>query len=185
MQPDTWDHPFRVSANIEYVSVSPGTVNGVVPYINSTQGGFLRLNGLDANGKFDYANGLPYAKLDMGKVNDDGGIYVMVRTKRNKSLNSFGTKIDKEGNVTVQPEDLQIVQESEFEGPTASGEANEFGYHPIGFIQLDANRQGILAVSQVCHFNLKYAFQDRRATLAEIVDNPTRLTIGRHVFFPV
>lgn len=185
--PDTWDHPFRVSASSELVKVSAGTVNGVLPYIDSPSGGYVRLNGLDRNGKFDFEAGIfPALKLTSAKVNADGGTYVMIKVKRNKTSNTFGSKIDDNNNITAyEPEDLEIVLEKEFEGPTAAGVDNEFGYHPIGYLQWNAKRDDLISCSQVCHFNLKYAFQDRRATPAEILKNPDQLTIGRHIFYPV
>lgn len=185
---DWWDHPFRLSANDDYFSVSPGTVNGILPYIKSASTGeFLRLNGFNQQGQFDYDSGsLPIAKMDLSKANDDGGIYVMVRIKRNKSFGGFGTKLDDEGQTTAtEPEDIQIVLEKEFEGPTAAGPDEDFGYHPIGFIQLTASLTSVLSFSQVTHFNLRYDFQDRRATLAELALDPKRLTIGRHIFYQV
>ncbi len=183
---DFWDHPFRVAANDSYFSVSAGTVNGIIPYIKSATGGeFLRLNGYNQKGEFDYeTTSLPVGTMDMSKINDDGGLYILVRVKRNKTTGDFGTKIDEEKGTTTNPEDLQIVLEKEFEGPVA-GENDEFGYHPLGFVQFSDDKLSVLTVLQVTHFNLRYSFQDRRATLAEIIDNPKRLTIGRHVFYQI
>ena len=185
---DTWDHPFRVSAGNTYLMISPGTVNGIMPYISDAfTGSFVRLNGRNQSGKYDPESGsVGVAKIDLSQVNSDGGIYILLRILRNKTSGFFGTIMDKEDNVTaVNPEDCKIVQAKEFEGPTAAGISNQYGYHPLGFIQMDSTRQVVLSVSQVCHHNLRYAFQDRRATLSEIVKNPKQLTVGRHMFWPV
>jgi hypothetical protein len=157
-----------------------------MPYIKSPNG-YVRLNGLSEDGLFKFEDGIfPAMVLDKANINDDNGTYVMVKVKRNLTSNTFGTKVDDQGNTTtLLPEDLEIVLEKEFDGPAASGKDNEFGYHPLGYLQWNAERTDIMAVSQVCHFNLKYGFQDRRATLAEIAKNPDQLTIGRHVFYPV
>lgn len=188
LSPDTWDHPFRVSAGNGYLRVTPGTVNGIIPYYEDAfTGKMLRLNGRDQKGKYDADSGsVGITGVDLSKCSTEGGIYILLRIKRIKSSGFFGTEIDDEKNVTaVNPEDCKIVQAKEFEGPTAAGKNNQYGYHPLGFIQLNATKQTVLSVSQVCHHNLKYAFQDRRATLAEIVKDPDQLTIGRHMFWPV
>jgi hypothetical protein len=184
--PDTWDHPFRIKVSTEFLSVSTGTVNGIIPYINTVNGGYLRLNGLNESGDFDYDSGVvPIMKMDTSKINDDRTTYVMIKIKRNQESGLFGTKVDKEGNVTATtPEDIQISFEKEFEGPTAASGANEFGYHPIGLIRFDTATTDVVTAFQICHFNLRYAYQDRRASLAEIAENPNDFTVGRHVFYP-
>ena len=185
---DTWDHPFRVSAGNGYLRVTPGTVNGIMPYIEDAfTGKNLRLNGRNQQGKYDPEDGsVGVANIDKSKINDDGGIYILIRILRNQTSGFFGTITDTEKNITaVNPEDCKIVQAKEFEGPTAAGKSNKYGYHPLGFIQMDARKELILSVSQVCHHNLRYAFQDRRATLSEIIANPKELTVGRHMFWPV
>jgi hypothetical protein len=186
LTPDTWEHPFRVSTSADYIRITPGTVNGLMPYVaNAFTGTMTRLNGLDDKGVYNHDDGaVGILRLDKSKINDDGGLYVMVRVRRDKSSGTLGVKSDEDKNVTVvKPEDLQIVQEKEYEGPTASGAANDFGYHPLAFIQFPPDKSVPLGCFQVCYFNLKYDFQDRRATLQEIAKDPDRLTIGRHIFY--
>jgi hypothetical protein len=186
LSPATWDHPFRVSANDEYVQVGPGTVNGLMPYIQDAYSGeFVRLNGLNQSGQYVYENGVVgVMKMDKTKVNDDFGLYVMVRIKRDKNSGVIGLKLDdNKGTTVIKPEDLQITLEKEYDGPD-DGANSEFGYHPIGFVQFDARKEAVTSVSQVCHFNLKYEFQDRRATSAELADDPKVTTYGRHIFYP-
>ena len=184
--PDTWNHPFRIGVSNDYVAVAPGTVNGIIPYMNTAGGKYIRLNGLNENGEVDFEDGIiPVMELDKSKINEDRTSYVMIKVKRNKTSGTFGTKLDNEDNTTVYlPEDLEIVIEKEFDGPTASGTENEYGYHPIGMVQFANKSDDVVTFFQICHFNLRYAFQDRRATLAEIAKDPDKLTIGRHVFYP-
>lgn len=186
LSPATWDHPFRVSANDEYVQVAPGTVNGLMPYITDAYTGeWVRLNGLNNAGLYIYENGtVGVMKMDKEKINDDFGMYVMLRIKRNKNTGLVGLKLDEnKGTTVIEPEDLQVRLEKEYEGPDG-GANSEFGYHPLGFIQWNADGSAVTSVSQVCHFNLKYDFQDRRASLAELKQDPKVPTYGRHIFWP-
>lgn len=193
LSPAPWDHPFRIGASNDYVQVAPGTVNGLVPYIvDAYTGAYVRLNGLTAEGQYIFENGITgVMKMDKTKINSDNGMYVMVRVKRNKNSGVLGQKLDqsKQQETVQDPEDLLITLEKEYEGPNdglsnADGTPSEFGYHPIGFVQFDSSKEAVTGFFQTCHFNLKYEFQDRRATLAELKENPKQTTYGRHIFYP-
>lgn len=167
----TFSHPFLTMASINYAGVSPGTVNGFVPMIRDfSQKKLVRIDGRDKDGKLT-TGFFPRMEIDAKKASKDGRIYICVKVKAEKAANGKPAELKNES--------LEIVQT---DSPTGPKDQN--GYYPIAMIYLTADMNAVQNVFQITHHNLRYAYQERKASDDELKAAPLEKTIGRHVFYP-
>ena len=170
-------HPFRVMASGSSVRVSPGTVNDLVPVITES-GEKRRIDNRDKDGNRETGKDYPALKLDLKKASKDGRIYISLKVKQSVSGGVSGVKENKAGEQVS--ENVEIVQTDSAKGPLDS-----FGYYPLAFLWLTADRSAIDEVFQIVHHNLRYDFQERRPSEEDLKKDPDAKAVGRHLFTPV
>lgn len=167
----TFSHPFLAMASFTLATISPGTVNNLVPVMKDSESRDLRrLDGRDDKGVIN-DKGPPRMEIDPKKCSKDGRVFLCVRVKALVAV--AGKKPE------LTNKDVEIVQTDSPSGPKDGN-----GYYPIAIIHLSQDRDAVSEVFQVTHHNLQYAFQERNANTDELKEAPERKTIGRHLFYP-
>jgi len=167
-------HPFRVMASGSVVRVTPGTVNDIIPVITQA-GKKRRIDNRDKDGGRETAEDYPELKLDTKKASKDGRIYISLKVKSDVTGGISGVKENKAGEQTS--ENVEIVQTDSAKGP-----ADGFGYYPLAFIRASNDGGSIEEVFQIVHHNIRYEFQERRPSEADLKKDPNAKAIGRHLF---
>jgi len=163
----TFRHPFRIIASDKTVRVASGTINDEVPEMKDEKDGKRRIDNRDKDGARETKKSAPAMKLDLGKADKEGRIYISIKQKA-------APKDKKE-----KPEPPEIVQTDSAKGPV-----DGFGYYPLGVIHLTQDRKSIEQTFQVVHHNLRFTFQEKNPTPEELKTNPDAKPLGRFVFFP-
>lgn len=165
MDDQKFRHPFRVSAGVNHVIVSPGTVNDIVPVI-AEKAGKRRIDNRDKAGKLENGKSAPMLKIDTKKAAKDGSLYVSLKVKPTETLGE-------------SPDDAEIVQTE-----TAKGPSDGNGYQPLALLWLSVDRRTIEKVFQITNHNVKHNYKEVAPSSAALADNPNAESITRHVFSP-
>lgn len=173
---DTFRHPFRVLVSGTSARVTPGTVNDLVPVIteNATK---RRIDNRDKDGNREVGKDYPALKLDLNKASKDGRIYVSLKVKQSVTGGISGVEENKVGEQVSK--NVEIVQSDSAKGPL-----DGFGYYPLAFLRPSTDRSSIDEVFQIVHHNIRYEFQERRPSEADLKKDPNAKSIGRHLFIP-
>lgn len=169
-------HPFRVMASGSVVRVTPGTVNDIIPVITQS-GKKRRIDNRDKAGNRETAEDFPELKLDTKKASKDGRIYISLRIKQSVSGGISGVEENKAGESVS--DDVEIVQTDSAKGPR-----DGFGYYPLAFLRASADGESIEDVFQIVHHNIRYEFQARFPSEADLKKDPKAQAAGRHLFIP-
>jgi hypothetical protein len=169
-------HPFRVMVSGSSVRVSPGTVNDLIPVITES-GQKRRIDNRDKDGSRETGKDYPALKLDPKKASKDGRIYISIKVKQSVSGGISGVEENKAGEQVS--ENVEIVQTDSAKGP-----ADGFGYYPLAFLRASSDGGSIEEVFQIVHHNIRYEFQERRPSEADLKKDPDAKSTGRHLFIP-
>ena len=169
-------HPSRVMVSGSSVRVSPGTVNELIPVITES-GQKRRIDNRDKDGSRETGKDYPALKLDLKKASKDGRIYISLRIKQSLSGGISGVEENKAGEQVS--ENVEIVQTDSAKGPL-----DGFGYYPLAFLRASSDGGSIEEVFQIVHHNIRYEFQERRPSEAELKKDPDAKSTGRHLFIP-
>jgi len=172
----TFRHPFRVMVSGTSVRVSPGTVNDLIPVITEN-GTKRRIDNRDKDGSRVTDKDYPALKLDPKKASKDGRIYISLKVKQSVSGGISGVEENKVGEQVS--ENVEIVQTDSAKGPL-----DGFGHYPLAFLRSSADGSSIEEVFQIVHHNIRYAFQERRPSEADLKKDPNAKAVGRHLFIP-
>jgi len=173
---DIFRHPFRLMVSGTSARVTPGTVNDLVPIIteNATK---RRIDNRDKDGNRESGKDYPALKLDLNKASKDGRIYVSLKVKQTVSGGISGVQESMAGEQVS--DNVEIVQTDSAKGPLDGA-----GYYPLAFLRASADRSSIDEVFQIVHHNIRYEFQERRPSEADLKKDPNAKAIGRHLFIP-
>lgn len=139
----------------------------------------MRIDGRDDKGALIVGGVTPVLPLDIKKASKLGEIFISIKIKPSESAGGFEIKED-EKTKALSSDDLEIVQTDSHRGPK-----DGHSYYPIAIIHLSSDRKSVDDVFQVVHHNLRYTFQERNASAAELEEDPTTPKIGRGIFYPV
>ena len=97
--------------------------------------------------------------------------------KQSVSGGISGVKENKAGEQVS--DNVEIVQTDSAKGPL-----DGFGYYPLAFLRASSDGGSIEEVFQIVHHNIRYEFQERRPSEADLKKDPNAKAAGRHLFIP-
>jgi hypothetical protein len=137
------NHPFKVGISGLTVTISPGTVNSMFPFVlDKSKKQWRPIMTLGLQPPYEK----PIMEVDVSKF-EGGKFYISLRVK---------TNID--GSIIRADQDLQIVATK-----TDLGDDDGAFYYPIAACYLNASRSYVEEYFQIVHHNLRYLYQDNNA----------------------
>jgi len=165
-------YPFPVSKSGANIKVGLGTINDAVPVIEK-----IRIDNKDEAGK-DLKTEWPTIKMNKTLVGKDGSSYICLKVDpAGKGMQGGISGMTSKLSGGKPPE---IVQCATPKPSVPDG----FGYQPLAMLWMAEDKVTVNQIFQVTHHNLKYDYTEREVTAEELLADPTRRKVSRHIFAP-
>ena len=143
---NTFPHPFKVRGDINGFSVSEGTVNGVTPFIEGSDGKSVSISGYDEDG-----NLVDVPKIKIKKESDATKTYIALK---------ITMVAGDEAIILESPDNFSVVHVEELSERFAQGGSpvqDRVAYYPLAKLYWSSDNR-LLGYCQIVYHNLNHRF---------------------------